>query len=110
MGYLYLSLAIISEVFGSTMLKLSSMPNVSKFLSVGGVGVGYLLAFFFLQRTLIYLPLGLSYAMWAGVGTALTVLVGILLFKEPLNLYVILGVIMIIGGTVVLNVGGGAHE
>ncbi|MEH7386902.1 multidrug efflux SMR transporter, partial [Bacillus sp. JJ1521] len=69
-AYILLILAIISEVFGSSMLKATD--GFKKFLPSVGVIIGYGLAFYALSLTLKTLPLGLAYAIWAGVGTALT--------------------------------------
>ncbi|MEH7226197.1 multidrug efflux SMR transporter [Bacillus sp. JJ1566] len=106
-AYILLILAIISEVFGSSMLKATD--GFKKFLPSLGVMVGYGLAFYALSQTLKTLPLGLSYAIWSGVGTALTALVGIIVYKENVDMKKILGFLMIIGGVILLNVGG-VHE
>jgi multidrug resistance protein EbrB len=49
------------------------------------------------------IPLSLAYAIWSGVGTALTVIVGIVAWGESFNLYSGIGIILIIGGVVMLN-------
>lgn len=102
-GYVLLSIAIIAEVFGSSMLKLSA--GFKKILPTIGVIVGYLIAFYMLSLALRTLPLGLAYAIWSGVGTALTALVGILFYKEGINLKKTLGILLIIGGVALLNSG-----
>ncbi|MEJ8306994.1 multidrug efflux SMR transporter [Saccharibacillus sacchari] len=104
-GYLFLSLAIMFEVFGTTMLKLTEgftnwIPAVFFMIGMGS-------AFFFLTMTLRHLPLSLAYAIWAGVGTALTAVVGVVLWKENFNLLSGLGLILIIGGVVFLNFSSG---
>ncbi len=103
-AYILLILAIISEVFGSSMLKATD--GFKKFLPSIGVIIGYGLAFYALSLTLKTLPLGLAYAIWAGVGTALTALVGIIIYKETIDMKKILGFLLIIGGVILLNVGG----
>lgn len=94
--------AIISEVFGSTMLKLSQgfqkmIPTILFVVGYGGALIGLSLA-------LEVLELGIVYAIWSGVGTALTVIVGIVYFKERANKNVFVGVLLILIGVVLLNV------
>lgn len=107
-GYLFLSLAIMFEVFGTTMLKLTEgftnlIPAIFFIIGMGS-------AFFFLTMTLRHLPLSLAYAIWAGVGTALTAAVGVVLWKEDFNLLSALGLILIIGGVVFLNFSSGTNK
>ena len=103
-GYLLLITAIIGEVFGSTMLKASN--GFKKILPILGIILGYALAFYALSLSLKTIPLGMAYAIWSGVGTALTALIGIIIFKEGFNSKKLLGLILIIGGVIVLNLGG----
>lgn len=100
-GYLFLCISIISEVIATMFLKLSEgftivLPSMI-------VAIGYGCAFFFLGKTLAHLPLSLAYAIWSGVGTALTAIIGVLLFEDPISIGVILGIILIIGGVALLN-------
>lgn len=102
-GYLFLTLSIISEVFATTMLKLSDGftvlgPSVA-------VAIGYGISFYSLSLCLKTLPLSLAYAIWSGVGTALTVIVGIVIWDDMFNLYSALGIALIIGGVILLNEG-----
>lgn len=102
-GYLFLSLSIISEVFATTMLKLSdgfTIPGPSV-----AVALGYGISFYSLSLCLKTLPLSLAYAIWSGVGTALTVIVGIVIWNDLFNLYSALGIALIIGGVILLNQG-----
>ena len=102
-AYLLLAISITFEVFGSTMLKASN--GFKKILPVVGIVIGYVLAFFTLSLSLKTLPLGLAYAIWSGVGTALTALVGIIIYKEGLSIKKLLGLGLIIGGVSILNMG-----
>lgn len=80
MGYLFLAVSILFEVFSSTMLKLSN--GFKRILPVLGLVAGYGISFYALSITLQSLPLGVVYATWSGIGTILTVIIGVLLFKE----------------------------
>lgn len=98
-----LAISIISEVFGSSMLKASN--GFKKISPTLGVIAGYGLAFYCLAITLKTLPLGMIYAFWSGMGTALTALVGIILYKEQINVKKAFGLCLIISGVIFLNIG-----
>lgn len=99
--YVLLMFAILSEVFGSSMLKVSK--GFSKWLPSVGVVLGMGSAFLFLSQTLKALPLGVAYAIWSGVGTALTAIVGVVLWKESLNVKKVLAILLIIAGVVLMK-------
>lgn len=101
-GFLFIS--IISEVFASSMLKLTN--GFKRLLPSVGVVVGYGTAFYFLSLTLQSIAIGTAYAIWAGVGTALTAVIGIVFYKELFNLKKMMGILLIIAGVVILNLAG----
>lgn len=70
--------------------------------------VGYLLSFVFLALVLRHFSLSLTYAIWAGAGTALVALVGIAALREPVTILKVAGIALVIGGIVALNLGEGA--
>ncbi|QQZ08650.1 DMT family transporter [Heyndrickxia vini] len=105
-AYVLLIVAIVSEVFGSSMLKAAN--GFKNIIPSIGVVAGYGVAFFSLSIALNTLSLGIAYAIWAGLGTALTALVGVLIYKEKFNGKKLLGLTLIIGGVIFLNYGG-AH-
>lgn len=105
-AYVLLFVAIVSEVFGSSMLKATN--GFKKLVPTLGVIIGYGAAFYALSLALKTLPLGMAYGIWAGLGTALTALGGILIFKEHFNQKTLFGLVLIIGGVALLNLGG-AH-
>lgn len=100
-GYIYLTSSIMGEVLATSMLKMSDGFPV--FLPSVGVVAGYVLAFYCLSLCLKTIPLSLAYAIWAGVGTALTALIGVVIWGEVFSVFKLLGIIMIIGGVVLLN-------
>ncbi|WP_019240997.1 MULTISPECIES: DMT family transporter [Bacillus] len=100
-GYMYLAISIISEVFGTTMLKLSE--GFTYLLPSLGVVAGFFIAFFCLSLCLKTVPLSLAYAIWAGIGTALTALIGVLIWNEPFSFATLSGLLFIIGGVALLN-------
>lgn len=102
MGFLYLALAIISEVFGSSMLKLNATSSTR--LPIVGVALGYVTAFYLLSLALLSIPLSFAYAFWSGVGTAATALIGFLVFNEQIRKQTIAGIGLVIVGLVLMKV------
>lgn len=100
-GMLYLTGAILTEVFGSTMLKLSQ--GFSQLLPSIGVLIGFGCAFTFLSLALKTIELSSAYATWSGVGTALTAIVGLVLFNETISTKGFIGLALVICGVIVLN-------
>ncbi|WP_417548955.1 SMR family transporter [Methylophaga sp.] len=100
--WLLLSLAIIAEVFGTSFLK--SSEGFTKLWPSVAVIVGYLVAFYFLSLSLKVIPVGIAYAIWAGVGVVLIALIGWIVFSQKLDIPAIIGISMILGGVIVLNV------
>ena len=102
MGYLYLTLAIIAEVIGTTALKASG--GFSKPLPSVLVVLGYCAAFYFLSLVLKTIPVGIAYAIWAGMGIVLMAIVGILFFDQTIDFPAVIGLLLIISGVVVINI------
>jgi len=102
MGYLYLSLAIISEVIATSALKSSN--QFSQVVPSIIVIVGYGLAFYFLSLVLKTIPVGIAYAIWSGMGIVLIGLVGAIFFKQIPDMAAIIGMGFIIVGVIILNV------
>ena len=101
MAWVYLAVAIVSEVIGTSFLKESDGFSVfwPSLISLCAYG----LALYMLSLAVQSLELGIAYAIWAGVGTALIVLIGWLVFHQSIDVPAIIGVAMIVGGVVVIN-------
>jgi len=102
MGYLYLSIAIVAEVIGTTALKYSD--GFSRLWPSVAVIVGYTVAFYFLSLVLKTIPVGVAYAIWAGLGIVLIAIIGAILFKQIPDLPAMIGMGLIVAGLVVINV------
>jgi len=101
MGYLYLALAIIAEVVGTTSLQASE-----GFTKIGPsilVVLGYGMAFYLLAHVLRFFPMGVTYAIWSGAGLVLIGIVGFLLFKQVPDLPAIIGMGLIVAGVAVIH-------
>lgn len=101
MNYLFLIIAILLEVVGSSFMKLSD--GFSKWLPTSITIVAYVASFYFFSQVLKTIPLGLAYAVWAGMGIVLTALISVFIFKQPIDFAGILGIFLIVAGVVVLN-------
>ncbi len=102
MNWLYLSIAIISEVIATSALKAAN--GFSNLVPSLIVVFGYGLAFFFLSLTLKTIPVGIAYAVWSGAGIVLVSLVGWLVYGQRLDIGAIVGMALIVVGVIVLNV------
>lgn len=100
--YLYLGAAIVSEVIATSALKASD--GVTRLVPSSLAIVFYSLAFWLLAQTLRTLPMGIAYAIWAGVGIVLISIVGLVAYKQTLDWPALLGMGLIIAGVVVVNV------
>jgi len=101
-NWLFLSVAIVSEVIATSALKQSE--GFTKLAPSILVLAGYGLAFYFLSLTLRTIPVGIAYAVWAGAGIALISLIGWILFNQKLDLPAFIGIGLIVSGVIVLNV------
>ncbi|MFD3589017.1 DMT family transporter [Streptomyces sp. NPDC058683] len=106
MGYLTLAGAIAAEVAATTAMKYSE--GFSRLWPSLVTALGYVVSFLLLAATLKTVSIGTAYAIWSGAGTAAIAVLGLLLFGEGLSLVKVAGIVLIIGGVVVLNLGG-AH-
>jgi len=100
-SYLWLGAAIVAEVAGSAFLARSE--QFSRLIPTGLVIVFYGFAFYGLAQALKGLPLGIAYAIWAGLGIVLTTLLGVLAFKQRMDLPAIIGIVLIVTGVIVMN-------
>ena len=101
MHWLYLAVAIVSEVVATSALKATE--EFTRWFPSLLVVVGYASAFYFLTLTLRTIPLGVTYAIWSGVGMALISLVGWIVYHQTLDAAAFVGISLIVAGVAVLN-------
>lgn len=99
--YFYLAIAIASEVIATSALRAAD--GFTKLLPSILVVAGYALAFFFLALTLKTIPVGIAYAIWAGIGIVLISLVAYFLYGQTLDVPALIGIGLIVAGVVVIN-------
>lgn len=99
--YLALLAAIVCEVIGTSLLQESR--QFTRLWPTIGMAVFYLLAFYLLSLALRGMTLGIAYAIWSGVGIVLVALVGYMVFNQRIDLPGVIGLSMIVGGVLVVN-------
>jgi small multidrug resistance pump len=103
-AYLILAIAIVGEVSATTALKLSE--NFTRLVPSIVVVVGYLIAFGVLARLLKDgFPVGVAYAVWAAAGIAAVAVIGAVFLNEPVTWTMAGGLLLVIGGVVLLELG-----
>jgi len=101
MKYVYLLLAIVAEVIATSALNASA--QFTKGLPSLITLIGYGVAFYFLSLTLRFMPVGIVYALWSGIGIILVALVGVFWFKQIPDLPARIGMLLILAGVLVIN-------
>jgi small multidrug resistance pump len=102
MHYVYLAIAIITEVIATSTLKASE--EFTKLWPSIIVTVGYITSFYFLTLSLRNISVGIAYAIWAGLGIVLIAFAGAAFYKQMLDLPAIIGILLIISGVVTINI------
>lgn len=106
-AFLLLLLAILTEVVGTLALRASD--GLSKLGPSAVVVVGYGVSFWLMALALKQIPVGLTYAVWSGLGTALVAIGGVVAFGETMNVMKIASLMVIVAGVAGLSAAGGAH-
>ncbi len=107
MAWLLLVVAIASEVVATAALKLSE--GFSRAVPSAVAVIGYVASLALLSYALkLHMQVSVAYAIWAGVGTAAIAVIGMTLLNEPLTAPKFAGIVLIITGTIVLNLSGAA--
>jgi small multidrug resistance pump len=101
MTYVYLAIAIIGEVAATSALKASA--QFSRLVPSIIVVFGYGVAFYCLSIVLKELPVGITYAVWAGAGVVLVALVAMLIYHQIPDLPALLGMGLIVSGVAVIH-------
>ncbi len=106
--WLFLGVAIIAEIFATTLIK--SSEGFTKLLPSALVIIGYIVTFYFLSLSVKTIPIGIAYAVWAGLGVVFVALLGWLFYGDSLNLATIIGMLLIIVGVVIINLFGSTQS
>jgi small multidrug resistance pump len=100
--FIYLIIAVAAETVGTTALQASHQftrlwPSVL-------VVASYVIAFYFLGLALRYIPVGIAYAIWSGLGIVLIAIIGFVVFGQRLDWPAVLGMTMILAGILVIHI------
>ena len=106
--YAALAGAIVCEVIGSAFLQ--QCKNFTRLGPTLAMALFYASSFYLMTHALKVIPLGIAYAIWAGVGIVLTALVGWLVLRQPLDSSAVLGMALIVAGVVVINLFSSAAQ
>jgi len=107
MAWILLSIAIAAEIFGTLSLKASD--GLSKLMPSLGVLLGYATAFTLMAMSLKKLDVGITYAIWSGVGIIGAAIGGVVFFDQHLSRMTMIGMAIIITGVIIMNLGGASH-
>ncbi|HFJ9405404.1 DMT family transporter [Bacillus cereus group sp. TH260-2LC] len=108
MQWIYLCLAILFEVAGTTAMKLSD--GLTKLVPSILIFVFYVVSFAFLSFALKGMEMSVAYAVWSGMGIVTITTIGFIYFGESINIIKILAILFILVGVVILNFNSAAHE
>ncbi|WP_192980205.1 DMT family transporter [Pseudomonas sp. EggHat1] len=100
-GYLYLAIAIAAEVIATTSMK--AIDGFNKPLPLLLVVGGYAIAFWMLILVVRTIPVGIAYAIWAGLGIVLVSIAAMFIYQQKLDLPAVLGMGLIVSGVVVIQ-------
>ena len=97
-----LAIAIVAEVIATSTMK--STNEFTRFWPSVVVVLGYGIGFYCMAISLRVLPVGIMYAIWAGMGIVLVSIVGWVVYKQALDIAAIIGIGLIIAGVIMINV------
>lgn len=103
-AWLWLGLAIASEVFAT--LQLRALSDTFRWTTLVAIVAGYVASFTLMVPALRTINVGVSYAIWSAVGTTAVAIFGVLIYNERLNALAIAGIVLILGGVVMLTASG----
>ncbi|MGX9417564.1 DMT family transporter [Vibrio sp. RC27] len=102
MGFWYLVIAICAEVVGTLALKASN--GFTHAISGTICVLSYAITFYFFSLVLKTVPIGIAYAIWAGMGIVLIASIGAVIYRQVPDIPAILGMVLIVSGVIVINV------
>lgn len=100
-GYIYLAIAIAAEVIATTSMK--AIDGFNKPLPLILVIGGYAIAFWMLTLVVRSIPVGIAYAIWAGLGIVLVSIAALVLYQQKLDAPAVMGMGLIVSGVVVIQ-------
>lgn len=102
MGFWYLTISIIAEVIGTMTLKASN--GFTNLVPSTICAISYVMAFYFFSLVLKTVPVGIAYAIWAGMGIVLVALISAIIYRQIPDIFALAGMALIISGVMVINI------
>jgi len=99
--YFYLVIAIFFETIGTANLQASQ--QFTKLWPSLIVAVAFACSMYFLTLTLKYMPVGIVYALWSGLGIVFITTIGVFFFKQSIDGWAVFGIALIIAGIAVIQ-------
>lgn len=100
-GHVFILLAVVAETIATAALQMSE--QFSRVIPTAVSLLGFAVALYLMSLTLKYIPLGVTYAVWSGLGIVLVSVVGFLLFNQKIDLAGLLGIALILIGILVIH-------
>lgn len=107
MEWVYLILAIAFEIAATTLMKVSN--GFTKILPTLGTFLGYIICFSFLSIALKKIDMSVAYAVWSAAGIVVLSTIGVVVFKENINVLKVTSILFIVLGVIGLNLSGASH-
>ncbi|WP_141432096.1 multidrug efflux SMR transporter [Bacillus sp. 03113] len=107
MSWLYLALAILFEVCGTLLMKLSKGLSNIPYAVI--MFICYVISLSMLSLALKKIEIGVAYAIWSGMGIVIIVTFGVIFFKEALSIQKVIFIGLIVIGAIGLNLFGETH-
>ncbi|MDW8800236.1 multidrug efflux SMR transporter [Clostridium sp. A1-XYC3] len=107
MEWVYLILAIAFEISATTLMKMSN--GFTKILPTLGTFLGYIICFSFLSIALKKIDISVAYAIWSAAGIVVLSTIGVVVFKENINVLKVTSILFIVLGVIGLNLSGASH-
>lgn len=108
MAYLYLAIAIVAELIGTSSLNYSE--GFTKLIPTSISLVSYGIAFYCLSLALVHnMPVNIAYAIWSGIGIVVLSFISVFIFHQSMNLPTMLGIGFIVVGVIMVNLFGSGH-
>lgn len=101
MHYVYLMIAIVGEVIGTSFMKQSD--GFTRLVPSLITAAGYAVVFYFLSLTLRVIPTGIAYAIWSAVGVVLIAAIAWIFQGQKLDAAALIGIAFIVTGVVIMN-------
>lgn len=99
--WIFLLLATVAEVIATSALKASE--GFTRLIPTMIVVIGYAIAFYFLALSLKQIPIGVAYAVWAGLGIVFISVIAWFLYGQKLDTAALIGIGLILSGVLVIN-------